>query len=202
MKKIWLKLKDLPRSVFLSLLAGGVSIGLLLSLPAAEAFHFFSSNEFCSSCHSMTTVKETFAKSIHGGNNNQGFVADCGSCHLPTSNVVHELWVKTTVGMRHVFMEYIAGVELLDHEEFHPKRINFNYESSCLNCHRMIEPRAKRPLTKNSPVSDQVHKIVFKYREQEETFHCATCHFKEAHPGLKERMRQLTREKLIAETRK
>lgn len=202
MREIWRRLKGLPRRVFLTLLAAGVAAGLLLSLPAAEVFHYFSSNGFCVSCHSMTTAKDTFAKSIHGGNNSQGFVADCGSCHLPTSNVVHELWVKTTVGMRHVFMEYIAGVELLDHEEFHPKRIDFNYESSCLHCHRMIEPRAKGPLTEESPISDRVHKIVFEYRDQEETFHCANCHFKEAHPGLKERMRELAREALIAESKK
>jgi cytochrome c-type protein NapC len=99
-------------------------------------------------------------------------------------------------------MEYIAGVELLDHEEFHPKRIDFNYESSCLNCHRMIEPRAEGPLTEESPISDRVHKIVFEYRDQEETFHCANCHFREAHPGLKERMRELAREALIAESKK
>ena len=199
MKKTWLRIKGLPRTVLLSLVAIGVAVGLLLSLPAVEAVHFFSTNEFCVGCHSMKTVKETFAESVHGGNNQQGFVADCGSCHLPTSNVVHELWVKTTVGMRHVFMEYIAGVELLDHEEFHAKRIDFNYESSCLDCHRKIEPRAKAQLTKDSPISDQVHKLVFEFREQEETFHCANCHFKEAHPGLREEMRSLWREKKIAE---
>jgi cytochrome c-type protein NapC len=198
-KNTWLKIKGLPLSVRLSLLAVGIAIGLLLSLPAVEAVHFVSTNEFCVACHSMKTVDETFSESVHGGNNNQGFVADCGSCHLPTSNVVHELWVKGTVGMRHVFMEYIAGTELLDHEDFHARRIDFNFESSCLNCHRRIEPRAKSDLTEDSPVSDQVHKIVFEFRDQEETFHCANCHFKEAHPGLKERMRTLQREQFIAD---
>jgi len=199
LKNAWLRIKGLPRSVLLPLLAGGVAIGLLLSLPATEMVHYFSTNEFCSGCHSMKTVKETFAESIHGGKNSQGFVADCGSCHLPTSNVVHELWVKGTVGLRHIFMEYIAGTELLDHEEFHAKRTTFNYESSCLNCHRRIEPRATGLVTSASPLSDQVHKIVFEYRDQEETFHCATCHFREAHPGLREEMRALWREKKIAE---
>lgn len=199
LKNLWLSIKDLPRSVLLTLLAGGVGVGLLLSLPAVEVVHFFSTNELCVACHSMKTVKETFAKSVHGGNNSQGFVADCGSCHLPTSNVVHELWVKTTVGMRHVYMEYIAGTELLDHQEFHAKRTEFSYESSCLNCHRMIEPRARGPITPASPVSDRVHQVVFQYRDQEETFHCANCHFREAHPGLREEMRALWREKKIAE---
>ncbi len=199
MKYTWLKIKSLPRSVFLTLVAGGVAIGLLFSLPAVEMVHFFSTNEFCSDCHSMRVAKETFAKSVHGGNNSQGFVADCGSCHLPTSNVVNELWVKTTVGMRHVFMEYIAGTELLDHEEFHAKRTGFNYESSCLNCHRMIEPRAIGPITAASSVSDRVHHVVFQNRDQEETFHCANCHFREAHPGLREEMRALWRERKITE---
>ncbi len=199
LKDSWHKIKGLPLSARLFLLAAGVTLGLLLSLPAVEAVHYLSSNAFCVSCHSMKTVDETFTASIHGGNNDQGFVADCGSCHLPTTNVVHELWVKGTVGMRHLFMEYVVGTELLDHEAFHAKRVEFNYESSCLNCHRMIEPRAKADLTEDSPISDQVHKLVFEYRDQEETFHCATCHFRVAHPGLREAMRVLWREKKIAE---
>lgn len=195
-------IRNVPRRVMITLIAIGMAAGLILSLPTVEVLHYFSSNEFCTGCHSMTTAKETFAKSVHGGNNSQGFVADCGSCHLPKSNVVHELWVKSTVGMRHVFMEYVAGTELLDHEEFHAKRTSFTYESSCLNCHRMIEPRATEALTDTSPVSDKVHKIVFENREKEETFHCANCHFQESHPGLKDKMRQLTRAKLIKEALK
>ena len=201
-KETWFKIKSLPLSVRLFMLAVGIATGLLLSLPAVEAVHYVSTNEFCVGCHSMKAVDETFARSIHGGNNSQGFVADCASCHLPTSNVIHELWVKGTAGMRHVFMEYIAGTELLDHEEFHAKRIDFNYESSCLNCHRKIESRARTQLTEASPVSDQVHKLVFEYRDQEETFHCANCHFREAHPGLREEMRARWREKKIAEALK
>jgi cytochrome c-type protein NapC len=201
MKITWLKIKALPRSVRLSLLAAGVVIGLLLSLPAVEALHFVSTNDFCVGCHSMKTVDETFAESVHGGNNHQGFVADCGSCHLPTSNVVHELWVKGTAGMRHLFMEYVAGVEVLDHQEFHAKRTDFSYESSCLNCHRMIEPRATGIVTADSPISDKVHKLVFEFRDKEATFHCANCHFKEAHPGLRQKMRALNREQFIAEAR-
>lgn len=202
MKNPWQKIKHLPRSMILGVLAGGAVIGLLLSLPAIETVHLFSTNEFCVGCHSMKTADETFADSIHGGNNPRGFVADCGSCHLPTSNVVHELWVKTTVGLRDAFMEYIAGVEVLDHEEVHARRIEFNYESSCLNCHRMIEPRARGVVSENSPISDQIHRIAFEFREREETFHCANCHFKDAHPGLRERMRVLNRDQFIAEARK
>jgi cytochrome c-type protein NapC len=194
-----LSLKHLPRKVFYTLLTAGVAIGLTMSLPAVEMVHYFSSNDFCTGCHSMTAAKESFARSVHGGNNSQGFVADCGSCHLPTSNVVDELWVKTTVGLRHIYMEYVAGTELLDHEQFHKQRNSFVYESSCLNCHKLIEPRAKAVHTEETAISDKVHKMVFDYRNKEETFHCANCHFKEAHPGLKENMRQLSRQKLIAE---
>ena len=195
----WRRTRQSPRPVLLLLGGAGVVAGLLLSLPAVEVIHYFSTNEFCVGCHSMKPVERTFAESVHGGKNSQGFVADCGSCHLPTSNVVNELWVKGTVGMRHVFMEYVAGTELLDHEEFHAKRNTFNYESSCLNCHRKIEARATGVVTNASPISDQVHKMVFEYRAREETFHCANCHFREAHPGLREEMRALWREKKIAE---
>ena len=99
----------------------GMGLGLLAALPATEVLHHFSSNEFCASCHTMTPAVETFAKSIHGGqsgNNTTGFAAECVDCHLPKCNVVHELYVKGTSGMRHLWGEYVLGMEALDYVSF------------------------------------------------------------------------------------
>ena len=202
MKSLWRRIRELPRGLRRTLVMGGVVLGLLLSLPAVEVVHYFSTNAYCTSCHSMRFADESFAMSLHGGNNDQGFVADCASCHLPNSNIVHELWVKGVSGVRDVFKEYVVGVDVPDHESLHARRTEFAYESGCLGCHRMIEERATGPVTADSPVSDQVHRLAFEHRAQEKTFHCANCHFEEAHAGLRETMRAVSRERFIAEARR
>ncbi len=92
--KIIEQIKQVKRSVKLAIVAAGIGIGLISALPATEVLHVFSTNEFCASCHTMKPMAETFSQSIHGGNNQHGFVADCIDCHPPKSNIVEELWVK------------------------------------------------------------------------------------------------------------
>ena len=60
------RIKELPSRARWLLIGGGTVVGLLLSLPAVEAIHYFSSNEFCTGCHSMKTVDETFADWVTG----------------------------------------------------------------------------------------------------------------------------------------
>lgn len=183
------QIRKIKGSILLVVAGAGVVLGLLLAFPAADAVHVVSTNEFCVSCHTMESVGETFARSPHGGNNSQGFVADCVDCHLPKSNAVHELWVKGTDGGRHVFMEFVMGMTELDYAEVHPNRHEYTYESACLDCHKAI-PGAAANLTESSPVRDQVHALAFANREESEAFHCAGCHYDVSHPGLKRVMQE------------
>ncbi len=183
------------------LFGGTVLLGLALSFPASDAIHVLSTNEFCVSCHTMKAVGETFAMSPHGGNNSQGFVANCVDCHLPKSNALHEFWVKGTDGTRHVFMEYVMGMTALDYDEVHPKRAEYTYESACLACHKLI-PAGARDATVDSSVRDKIHATVLKNRERDDAFHCAGCHYDVSHPGLRRVMQEKYYQALAAHANK
>ncbi|NLS12497.1 cytochrome C [Vibrio sp. SM6] len=198
MKAIFAQIKRLNRNVLAVITLGGIGLGLLASLPAAEVMHALSSNEFCSSCHTMEPMAETFARSVHGGNNSQGFVAECVDCHLPDSNVVEELYVKGTSGLRHLWGEYILGMEALDYQALHPKRTEYVFDSGCESCHQALEARAD-VATDTSPISDQTHKMAFAQRETNSDFQCASCHYDIAHPDLKRQMRINEELKKVAE---
>lgn len=186
---IFKEIKQIKRSVLLVISLAGVAAGLFSALPATEVLHAFSSNEFCGSCHTMEPMVETFEKSVHGGNNSQGFVAECVDCHLPDSNVVEELYVKGTSGMRHLWGEYALGMEALDYQANHEKRTEYVFDSGCENCHRKLESRAELA-TEASPTSDQVHQLAFNNRDNDPDFQCSSCHFDIAHPNLKRNMQQ------------
>ncbi|HGH6026610.1 TPA: cytochrome c3 family protein [Vibrio mimicus] len=195
MKALFEAIKNVKGAVLAVLLLAGTGLGLLASLPATEVLHAFSTNEFCASCHTMEPMAETFAKSVHGGNNSQGFVADCVSCHLPDSNVVEELYVKGTSGMRHLWGEYVLQMDALDYDELHPKRTEYVFDSGCVNCHRTLEDRAK-VATETSPISDQTHKLAFERKDTDKDWQCSSCHIDIAHPDLKRNMRLRQEEKM------
>ncbi|GAL04587.1 cytochrome c-type protein TorY [Photobacterium aphoticum] len=188
MKKLLTGIRSVKGAVFAAILTIGGGLGLLAALPASEVMHALSTNEFCSGCHTMTPMAETFKQSVHGGNNSQGFVADCVSCHLPESNVVEELWVKGTSGMRHLWGEYVLQMDALDYDALHPKRTEYVFDSGCVNCHRTLEERAA-VATETSPISDQTHQLAFARKDTDSNWQCASCHYDIAHPGLKREMR-------------
>lgn len=188
-------LKGVKRKVIGALLVIGTGIGLLTALPATEVLHSLSSNEFCASCHTMEPMVETFANSVHGGNNSHGFVAECVDCHLPKSNVVEELYVKGTSGMRHLWGEYVLGMEELDYEALHPKRTEYVYDSGCVNCHRDLERRASTA-TEDGKISDWTHNLAFANKDNDPQWKCSSCHYDIAHPNLKENMRVRAADKL------
>ncbi|HDM8149183.1 TPA: NapC/NirT family cytochrome c [Vibrio harveyi] len=193
--KIIEQIKQVKRSVKLAIVAVGIGIGLISALPATEVLHVFSTNEFCASCHTMKPMAETFSQSIHGGNNQHGFVADCIDCHLPKSNIVEELWVKGTSGTRHLWGEFVLGMESLDYDELHPKRGEYVYDSGCINCHRGLEERAQGA-DENSPASDFSHNLAFNNKANDPSWKCSSCHYDIAHPSLKREMRLRDEERI------
>tara|TARA_Y100001960_G_scaffold160875_1_gene169168 strand:- start:1946 stop:2545 length:600 start_codon:yes stop_codon:yes gene_type:complete len=188
-------LQGVKRKVIAALLIVGTGIGLLAALPATEAIHALSSNEFCASCHTMEPMVETFANSVHGGNNSHGFVAECVDCHLPKSNIVEELWVKGTSGTRHLWGEYVLGMEELDYAELHPKRTEYVYDSGCVNCHKDLERRAAEA-TENSKAADWTHNLAFARKDTDPQWKCSSCHYDIAHPNLNLNMQNRAEEKM------
>ncbi|EGU32069.1 NapC/NirT cytochrome c domain protein [Vibrio ichthyoenteri ATCC 700023] len=187
--------QGVKRKVIIALLVIGGGLGLLASLPATEALHALSSNEFCGSCHTMKPMVETFANSVHGGNNSHGFVAECTDCHLPKSNVVEELYVKGTSGMRHLWGEYILGMEALDYQSLHPKRTEYVFDSGCVNCHKDLERRALLATEESEP-ADWTHNLAFARKDNDPQWKCSSCHYDIAHPQLEENMAKRAEDKL------
>ena len=188
-------LQGVKRKTIAALLVVGGGFGLLAALPATEILHLVSTNEFCASCHTMDPMVETFAQSVHGGNNSQGFVADCVDCHIPESNIVEELYVKVTSGTRHIWGEFVLGMEELDYDKLHPMRTEYVYDSGCIECHRDLVRRADLA-TPEGEVSDWVHNMAFANKENNSDWNCSSCHYDIAHPNLKHNMQVRAEEKL------
>ena len=70
----------ITRHVLFALIAGGIAgIGFMLFL--IEFDHMSSSEEFCTTCHSMELVAEPYRESVHY-NSPSGVRASCGDCHV------------------------------------------------------------------------------------------------------------------------
>jgi nitrate/TMAO reductase-like tetraheme cytochrome c subunit len=70
----------ISRPIFIALILGGLA-GMLFMVFLLEFDHYSSTNEFCTSCHSMTYVEEEYQKSVHY-NPVSGVRAGCGDCHV------------------------------------------------------------------------------------------------------------------------
>jgi nitrate/TMAO reductase-like tetraheme cytochrome c subunit len=75
---------DLPyfitRHVFYALVMGGIA-GIIFMLFLLEFDQLTSSEEFCTSCHSMEITAQTYRQSTHY-NPVSGVRASCGDCHV------------------------------------------------------------------------------------------------------------------------
>jgi nitrate/TMAO reductase-like tetraheme cytochrome c subunit len=79
----------ITRHVLFALLIGGISgIGFILFL--IEFDHYTSSEEFCTSCHSMELVAEPYRESAHY-KPVSGVQASCGDCHV-SEGVLSATW--------------------------------------------------------------------------------------------------------------
>ncbi len=79
----------LTRHVLFALLIGGFS-GIFFILMLIEFDHFTSSEEFCTSCHSMELAAVPYRNSVHY-NSASGVRASCGDCHV-SEGVVTATW--------------------------------------------------------------------------------------------------------------
>ncbi len=70
----------LTRHTLFALIIGGVA-GIIFILILIEFDHFTSSEEFCTSCHSMEMAAEPYRQSVHY-NSASGVRASCGDCHV------------------------------------------------------------------------------------------------------------------------
>jgi len=80
----------------------GVVIGVVLTVVTVLASGFMiettNTDTFCVSCHIMTPFRTAWQQAVHGGQNPQGFAAQCVDCHLPHGNFFQFFMVKGKTG--------------------------------------------------------------------------------------------------------
>ncbi|WP_174734946.1 cytochrome c3 family protein [Mesobacillus harenae] len=141
-KKIWKVDKRL-------LLFIGVFAGIIFSVVTVKTLAYTDSPEFCSGCHIMTEVHNSFTDSNHAG-------LSCGDCHLPHDNVVNKYTYKAKAGMNHVYYntlgeekipkvlhpvestEQVVNENCIDCHENTLNNVSHDSKDSCVTCHQSV----------------------------------------------------------------
>jgi len=154
-----------------------VAAGLVIAYTTTVAVKSTSGVAFCSSCHSMKPMANSYLNSIHGGFGKSGFVAKCADCHLPHGSLIGYLFQKAKTGMHDVQMEITSDTYNIDWEEKREERRHFTYDNSCLHCHenllRATKPNKKALLAHKAYFSGKLKIKIDKHPAQAM---CVDCH--------------------------
>ena len=175
MKNLIDLLKSWPK-IYYYLAGGGLAIGLIISLSTAVMIKHTSDGKFCSTCHSMEPMFEANKLDVHGGNNPQGFVANCADCHLPKDSVLKYVWYKQWNGLTDTLSYIFKDPSKIDWMHRGVTRI---HASSCLACHKRLTDSPKMADWKKD-----IHKIYFEKKSNNSNFRCVSCHPDVGHKEL------------------
>ncbi|HOS96239.1 MAG TPA: NapC/NirT family cytochrome c [Deltaproteobacteria bacterium] len=140
--------RDILRAPALRILAAGVVVGVVFCAAVVSGYHASGNPAFCTACHSMKDVGDTWGRSLHKQ-------YACIECHLPDSNLVAQAAYKTRAGLNDLYHEtlrsYPASLRLSDEGrgivEGNCLRCHFSTVqntfmaspgTACLNCHRAL----------------------------------------------------------------
>lgn len=106
----------------------GVFLGIVLSIVTAKTLAYTDSAEFCSSCHIMTNVYDSFTESNHAE-------LACADCHLPHDTVVNKYVNKAKSGIGHVYYNTL-GVEKIPNVLHAVENSETIINQNCIDCHQ------------------------------------------------------------------
>ena len=130
-----------------SLLIGGL-LGIVLLAVVFGGEAALSTDEFCTSCHSMTYPQEELKQSTHYGA--LGVNPGCKDCHIPQGIENFHLAVYTHVvdGARELYLELVNDYSTL--EKFNERRLIMAHDArmnlkkwdsiTCRTCHKNPDP--------------------------------------------------------------
>jgi nitrate/TMAO reductase-like tetraheme cytochrome c subunit len=95
-------------------LVGGIISGIIFILFLVEFDHFTSSEEFCTSCHSMELVAIPYRESSHY-NSTSGVRASCGDCHV-SEGVIAATW-DHFIGSKDLFNQIKGSIFGPDYDD-------------------------------------------------------------------------------------
>lgn len=164
----------ITRHVLIALVVGGMG-GVLLMLFLTEFDHFTSSNEFCTSCHSMSYALESYQQSVHY-NSASGVRASCGDCHV-SEGVLAATWdhvMGTKDLLKQLFgpdyNDPVINMLHLPDAAFSARRwLRERDSATCMRCHELNAIQGKRANTA------AIH------QEETEGKTCVECHYNLVH---------------------
>lgn len=119
----WLKNVDKRLLLFI-----GVFIGVVLTAGSSAALHATDTDEFCSSCHVMSTAYNTFKDSTHAH-------LECNDCHAPSDSLTRKIIFKARAGFHDIYMNTFNADEIP--EVFHVTEASRQViNENCISCHQ------------------------------------------------------------------
>ena len=135
-------------NIFGSSLIIGTVLGIIMTAVVLAGEAAVSTNEFCTSCHSMTYPEKELKDSSHYGA--LGANPGCKDCHIPQGLGNLHLAVATHVvdGARELYLEFANDYSTL--EKFNERRLIMAHDArmnlkkwdsiTCRECHRDPQP--------------------------------------------------------------
>ena len=126
---------------FLVLFVVLIGLPLLLStgwILAQYGIERTSGVEFCTSCHSMQPMAESYSMDVHGGRSVHGVQANCSDCHLPHDSPLNFMLAYWQRLIGDAWVELIHGSESIDWKMLRNARESYVFDSGCLTCHRNL----------------------------------------------------------------
>ncbi len=159
----------------------GISVGVVLTFVVVLASGFMiettNTDTFCVSCHAMTPFRTSWQQAVHGGNNPQGFAAQCVDCHLPHGDFIEYVTAKAITGTGDVIQNMTIDVEKFDWMANAEKnRLKFTYDSACRRCHHKLDAAPGMPRG-----GFLAHRA---YLRGDTTKKCAECHPHVGHKNM------------------
>ncbi len=161
----------------------GLTIGVISTLFVVLASGFMiettNTDTFCVTCHAMNPFRDSWKQAVHGGNNPQGFAAQCVDCHLPHGNFMEYVTAKAVTGTGDVIQNLTIDVNKFDWmANSEKRRLNFTYDSACRRCHHRLDAAPGMPRG-----GFLAHRT---YLRGETTKKCAECHPHVGHKNMAE----------------
>jgi nitrate/TMAO reductase-like tetraheme cytochrome c subunit len=164
----------ITRHVVYALVLGGVA-GMAFILFLIEFDHYTSTEEFCTTCHSMDIIAEPYRQSVHY-NPPSGVRADCGDCHV-SQGLIAATW-DHVMGSKDLFAQ-LFGPDYDDPvvKALHTPEAAFNAREwfrkrDSATCHRCHDPNA---IIGQRPATAAIH------QEETEGKSCIDCHYNLVH---------------------
>jgi cytochrome c-type protein NapC len=133
-------LKKRKKSFYIFILIVSFFALVVISWMVIETGIEISSHaDFCSACHSMQPMVDSYLNSTHGGNNDHGVMAACTDCHVSHDNVLAHFFGKAKSGTHDAWVTLTTDISKHDWQALREKRDEYVYDSGCLSCHRNLE---------------------------------------------------------------